>query len=91
MGSSGQGEMLERVSAIVTGFVTLPEGETLGADAALLDGGLGLDSVTLLEILLAIEERLGCTIEPEELTPEVLATLGSLSSLVAHKAAAGDA
>ena len=83
--------ILVQVARILSGFVTLPEGEGIVAETALLEGGLGLDSITLLEVLLAIEEALGCTIPAEDLTPESVATLGSLTALVARKAAAADA
>lgn len=50
---------------------------------------LGIDSLTLLEIVLSIEETVGISIENEELRE--IATLGQVKTFIAHKiATAGD-
>ncbi|MEQ4305089.1 acyl carrier protein [Plantactinospora sp. B6F1] len=54
----------------------LPADERLTADAPLAD--LGLDSVSTLEILAAIEERYGVELGEETLSDEVFATAGAL-------------
>lgn len=46
-----------------------------------------LDSMAVLELVLALEERFGITIEGEEVTEEVFETLGSLAVFVDGKRA----
>lgn len=46
-----------------------------------------LDSMAVLELVLALEERFGITIEGEEVTEEVFETLGSLAAFVDGKRA----
>jgi acyl carrier protein len=64
--------------------------ETLGIEdrAATIDGAtpLGsfaeLDSLAVVELLVALEERFGATIDGEDVTAEAFETLGSLAALV---------
>lgn len=46
-----------------------------------------LDSMTVLELVYAIETRFGVQVEGEEVTVEVFETLGSLTDFVAAKLA----
>jgi acyl carrier protein len=68
--------------------------ETLGVEdrADTLDDGtplLGsmpeLDSMAVLELVLALEERFGISIEGDDVTAEAFETLGSLTALVDGK------
>ena len=68
--------------------------ETLGIEdrAATLDAGtplLGslpeLDSMAVLEVILALEERFGIAIEGEDVTADAFETLESLTALVDAK------
>src|SRR4051794_13833851 len=68
--------------------------ETLGVEdrADQLDAGtplLGsmpeLDSMAVLELMLALEQRFGITIEGEDVSAEVFETLGSLTEFVESK------
>jgi acyl carrier protein len=43
---------------------------------------LTLDSTSLIELLMAIEDKLGIEIEAEELTPEVFSTVATLTAYV---------
>jgi acyl carrier protein len=63
----------------------------LGADTILLEGGLALDSVAVLELLLAVESRFGIQIEEHEVTDENLRTVGSLARLIDCKLGASSA
>jgi acyl carrier protein len=64
--------------------------ETLGIEdrAAAIDAAtpLGsfaeLDSLAVVELLVALEERFGATIDGEDVTAEAFETLGSLAALV---------
>jgi acyl carrier protein len=68
----------------------LPDGDVpLTADTPLVEKGLNLDSVRLLELIVSVEESFDVAIEDEELTLELLATIGSLASFVHRKLGRG--
>jgi acyl carrier protein len=48
---------------------------------------LGLDSMSVLELLMDLEERLGIEIDSDRLEPEHLATIGGLACFLAECAA----
>jgi len=63
----------------------LPEstnGRQLGEDTGLLGQGLGVDSVEVLELVGAIEEDFGLTIEDEDLKAEHFETIGTVVTFV---------
>lgn len=47
-------------------------------DTPLFDGGLEMDSVGFLELILKIEKQVGLRLRNEDLTEEALASVGSL-------------
>jgi acyl carrier protein len=69
--------------------------ETIGDEEPLFGAGLGLDSVDALELVVAIEKRLGLKIQPHEAGREVFASAASLHGYVmrqlAQQQAAGSA
>ena len=46
------------------------------------EGGLGLDSVDALELMVVLEGKFGIRIDDEEIEPEALATVTHLQALV---------
>lgn len=44
---------------------------------------LALDSTSVIELLMALEDTLGLQIDPDELTPDVFETFGALTAYVA--------
>ncbi len=54
-------------------------------DEALFGGGMDLDSVATLEIVAAIEEAFGITVEDDELTAELFDSVEVLAEYVADK------
>lgn len=52
-------------------------------------GGLGLDSIDVLELVLELERALGVTISDEETGKAVLRTVDSIASFVAANRKAG--
>ncbi len=56
-------------------------GGTVTEDATFFNAGVGLDSIGFLSVVLEIEEAVGIRLGEEDLTEEVLATVGSF---VAH-------
>ncbi len=54
-------------------------------DTSLRDGGLELDSVDVLEIIIAIEHRYGFKIDDAEMGKKYFRTIGSITELVQAK------
>jgi acyl carrier protein len=59
--------------------------ESLTPATPLLDSLPELDSMAVLNVMLAIEQRFGVTIDDDEVTGELFATLGTLSAFVEQK------
>jgi acyl carrier protein len=59
-----------------------PAAAGLPADTPLLSGGLGLDSATVVRLLVAIRRELGVDVADEDLDLDSLATLGTLADFV---------
>ncbi len=55
------------------------------SDTTLLGALPEMDSMGVVNLITAIEEQIGCTIEDDEIDAEVFATLGSLVEFVSHK------
>jgi acyl carrier protein len=58
---------------------------SIDADTQLLGNLPELDSMAVLELVAAFEERFGVTIDDDEVTAEAFDTLGSLTAMVAGK------
>ena len=54
-------------------------------DETLFGGGMDLDSMATLEIVAAIEEEFGITVEDDELTAELFDSVDALAEYVATK------
>lgn len=61
--------------------------EALTAESPLLGGLPEFDSMAVVGVIAAIEDRFGITVDDDELSAEVFATVGSLSQFVARKLA----
>ncbi len=82
------GEVEAEIARIlVTSIVPGTDPAKVTPDTPLIEGGLGLDSVNLLELIVAIEEHFGITIEDEDLSIALIATVGSLAGYVRGKLA----
>ena len=81
------GTSVEAVRAVLVETLGL-EGDTATMDAGTrLFGSLPeLDSMAVLEVLLALEDRFGITIDGEDVTAESFESLGSLTELVRDQA-----
>ena len=80
--------MLEEVKKILDETLELGgRSETWSADTALLGSVPELSSLAVVNVLLALEQRLGVYIADDEVDAEVFATLGSLSAFVEAKVA----
>jgi acyl carrier protein len=57
----------------------------LDASTPLRDGGLWLDSVALLELVVAVEREFGVDLEPTDLSDASLRTIGSLADVIERR------
>lgn len=62
--------------------------EDIGDDEPLFDGGLGLDSIDALEIVVMLESEFGVKIKNESSARESFRSIGSLAQLVSERAGA---
>jgi acyl carrier protein len=61
--------------------------EKLTADSPLLGGLPEFDSMAVVSVVTMIEDELGITIDDDELSAEIFATVGSLAEFLSQKAA----
>lgn len=59
----------------------------MDADTPLLGSLPELDSMAVVNVIGALEEQFGITVEDDEISARTFATLGSLTNFVAEKAA----
>ena len=64
------------------------EPETLEDDAPLFGGGLGLDSVDALELVVALEKEFGLKIPGEDIGEDVFGSVTSLTRFVRERMSA---
>jgi len=79
--------VVERLCAIVARVVGAPRVPAdAGAGTPLRDGGLWLDSMELLQVVIACEAEFGITFEPaEDLLGDGLETLGTLADVIRRR------
>jgi acyl carrier protein len=76
----------EAVKALVVKTIGIEDrADSLTPESALLDSIPEFDSMAVLQVVLAIEEHFGVTIDTEDVTGEVFETLGTLAGFVADK------
>lgn len=56
--------------------------DSLGYDSPLIEYGVGVDSVSRLEFLVALEEEFGIRLDESEITPEFFDTLSTISEFI---------
>ncbi|MEW6146043.1 MAG: acyl carrier protein [Thermodesulfobacteriota bacterium] len=75
-----------RVKKVLTGNVLRDiDAGGLGDNAPLLEYGVGVDSVSRLEFLVALEEEFGVRLDEAEITPEFFETVDSISDYIAKR------
>ncbi len=77
-------ETVRALSEFITGSILKQPKRTLTADTVLLSSGL-VDSLSLVDLALFIEERFGARIHDTELNPDTFDTLGQLAELVEER------
>ena len=86
--------VLAEVIEVVRRTQRLPDDEPLAASTVLLDRGLALDSVALLDLVLALEERFGIRFAEQDVVPARFESIASVAALISRLHAAdggGDA
>ncbi len=82
-------DTLPRIKKILRDTLNLGDrAEKLTADSPLLGGLPEFDSMAVVTVVTMIEDELGITIEDDDLSADVFATVGSLADFVRQKAAA---
>jgi acyl carrier protein len=80
-------EILSRVQSLLVRLRLVPAGESLSDDVGLLGQGIGLDSIEVLRVVVALEEEFDLTIDDRSLRPEVFATIGALVRFIEERIA----
>ena len=74
---------LDDVKAVVVASLGLDErADTLSASTPLLDSLPEFDSLAVVQLVYALEERFNLTIGDDEVTADVFETLGTLASFI---------
>ena len=79
---------LDDVKLILADVLSLGDaGRALDAGSPLLGAIPELDSMAVINLITALEEHFGITVEDDEISADTFETLGSLAAFVAHKLA----
>jgi acyl carrier protein len=82
-------DTLVRVRKILRDALNLGDrAENLTPESPLLGGLPEFDSMAVVTVVTMIEDELGVTIDDDELSAEIFATVGSLAEFLSQKAAA---
>lgn len=80
------GPMFDEVKAVVIKTLGIEDrADSLTPATLLLDSLPELDSMAVLNVILALEEHFGVTFDDEEVTGELFETLGTLAAFVDRK------
>ena len=78
---------LEEVKTLLADVLNLGDaGQALSADSPLLGALPELDSMAVISVIAAIEDRFGIVIDDDDISARTFDTLGSLAAFVADKA-----
>ena len=82
----GRDELVQELARLVVEAVNLRHVpvETMNAETSFGAGGLNLDSVDILEVIITLEQRYGVKIPDAEAGKVHLRTLGALADFVAN-------
>lgn len=77
---------LEEVKTLLADVLNLGDAaQALGADSPLLGALPELDSMAVVSVIAAIEDRFGIMIDDDDISARTFETLGSLAAFVAEK------
>ena len=63
--------------------------EEIETDTPLFEGGLGLDSVDALELVLGLEQEFDIKVQSDQIEKETLANVGAIADFVERRGAPG--
>ncbi len=87
-GNKTMNEITERLKQIIANDLDVnADMESIRDDVSLLEGGIGLDSVAVMEFISIIEEKYDFKFSDDELSMEPFQSLTVLSEFVAKKTA----
>ncbi len=61
------------------------DADELGDDSPLIEYGVGVDSVSRLEFLVALEEEFGVRLDESEITPEFFDTVSNIAGFISDR------
>jgi acyl carrier protein len=80
---------LEEVKTLLTDVLNLgPAGQALGADSPLLGALPELDSMAVVSVIAALEDRFGIVVDDDDISASTFETVGSLAAFVEQKTGA---
>lgn len=90
--SAGQGKSLAETTTAIKNIIASDldvniELEEISDDISLLESGLALDSVVIVELISLMEQRFGFHFSDEDMKPALFENLTTLSQFVAGKTA----
>jgi acyl carrier protein len=77
--------VLDEIVIILEPWVATPEALAEATEHTGLVTDLGLDSIGILELIMALERRFKVSVQNHELDMEVLSTMGNLITLIGKK------
>ncbi len=77
--------MLQQVQAVLVEALRLDPAIQWHADTLLLGSVPELDSLAVINVITALEDRFGIRIDDDEVSGDLFATLGTLSAFVEEK------
>jgi acyl carrier protein len=78
-------EILVRIKEILGRLKLLNNTDQLDEKTGLLGRGVGLDSVEVLQLIVAIEEEFELTIDDDELAPDHFRSIGNLITFIEQR------
>jgi acyl carrier protein len=73
------------ILGVITDVLNLPLPEDVGDDTSIGDDGLGLESLSIVELVVQVEYEYGISLPEEDLVPEKMATLGLFVDIVVER------
>lgn len=75
------------IAVVVTTLGIEERADVMHADTALLDNVPELDSMAIVELVGALEDRFDIVVDEDEITGEMFETIGTLAAFVEHHTA----
>jgi acyl carrier protein len=83
-----ENQLIGQVIDVIVDAVNLRhvDKSTIGPETSLTQGGLGLDSVDILEVVVAVEQKFGVKVKDAESGKANFQTIGTIANFVLSKA-----